>query len=324
MMWKERLAARKKEKEKAAAEDGTGASSPLLSKSPRAGKIGEGTLLGDTAKSLYATSPRRSPWNSALREGITKGRANKLGLVTDPSSSDRTPEVHLIGEILGGTGFGSCASCKWSVTCGDGWTCLGGSTSGHTQFDSPCGVKRSSGGTVFLACVSLAVILSVAIMVLLDSLDPVPMIVIFIVSVAICSLFLDNSVSSIGTPLEKSLVWCHPIDAHFTTTSLEGFPRIVLEVWGLDEHDCASLVAYGFCSVPMASGTYNLSCKTWRPVGTSEEEMTRAFIKAGPQLKSSSAIFDRFSDDRARLTTVGSGSVSVRLSVVLKHIPALD
>jgi len=250
-------------------------------------------------------------------------RMDKLGLMADPDS-DKIPEVHIIGDIIGGSGFGPCVSCKWNLTTGQGWSSLGGLRSGHTQFDSPGGIQKANGGTMFLTCVSLAVIFSVGVMVLLDSVDPLPLIVLFLISVALFSFFIDSSNSSIGTSLEENAVWGHPIDVHYTTKSLEGFPRIVVHVWSLDEHDCASLVAYGFCNIPAKAGTYNLTCKTWRPVGTSEEEIARAFIRTGPQLKSNAAIFERFSDDRARLTTVGSGTVSIRVSVVMKHIRVVD
>jgi hypothetical protein len=49
------------------------------------------------------------------------------------------PEVHIIGEICGGSGFGDGVSvaCKWALEAGDGWELLEGAKGGQTQTDSP-------------------------------------------------------------------------------------------------------------------------------------------------------------------------------------------
>jgi hypothetical protein len=48
------------------------------------------------------------------------------------------PEVHIIGEIVGGTAFGSVpVCCKFSVEAGDRWEWLAGTTNGQTQTVHP-------------------------------------------------------------------------------------------------------------------------------------------------------------------------------------------
>ena len=50
------------------------------------------------------------------------------------------PEVHIMGEIVGGTGFGGSdvsICCKWSIECGDKWEWLQGSRSGQTHTTAP-------------------------------------------------------------------------------------------------------------------------------------------------------------------------------------------
>jgi len=43
------------------------------------------------------------------------------------------PEVHVIGEIVGGEGFESGCACKWVIQAGDSWKCLEGNTGGQTH-----------------------------------------------------------------------------------------------------------------------------------------------------------------------------------------------
>lgn len=304
--WKERLEARKRAKKKD--ERNEEESKPLLSPlSPLARSV-----LED--RTSFASSMEQP-----FKMNMNSFRLDRLGLITD-TKGDSVPEVYLVGEVKGGTGFGPCTSCKWKISYGPGWKSLSGAEEGHTQFDAPGGVQHTGGSSIFTFSVILSITFSVAITMMLDSYHPTYLIGLCLLSIFLFAFFLNNANTTIGTPLEKPAVWNHPIDVHLTTSSLEGFPHLEVNVWNLDDHGSASLVAYGFCSIPICSGTYDLSCKTWRPVGTTDEEITRAFINAGPQLKNGNAIFDRFADDRVRLTTVASGTVHIQLSVMLRNI----
>ena len=47
-------------------------------------------------------------------------------------------EVHVIGELVGGSDFPSGnLFCKWSVSHGSGWRVLEGACEGQTQIDHP-------------------------------------------------------------------------------------------------------------------------------------------------------------------------------------------
>ena len=47
-------------------------------------------------------------------------------------------EVHVIGELVGGSDFPSGdLFCKWSVSHGSGWRVLEGDSEGQTQIDHP-------------------------------------------------------------------------------------------------------------------------------------------------------------------------------------------
>ena len=87
----------------------------------------------------------------------------------------RKPEVHVIGEIVGGTGFGSGVACKWRIERGTTWDRLEGEDHGQSQTDYPMNE-------------------------------------------------------------EGMAVWAHPIDVHFGTFTMEGWPRICLEIYKLDDY----------------------------------------------------------------------------------------
>lgn len=53
-------------------------------------------------------------------------------------ASKPEPELHLIGELCGGTGFGAgnAIACKWAFETGDRWELLEGARGGQTQTDA--------------------------------------------------------------------------------------------------------------------------------------------------------------------------------------------
>jgi B9 domain-containing protein 2 len=50
------------------------------------------------------------------------------------------------------------------------------------------------------------------------------------------------------------LVWNHPIDVHFASASMQGWPRIVVQLWELDEFGRSILAGYGFMHLPTNPG----------------------------------------------------------------------
>jgi len=53
---------------------------------------------------------------------------------------------------------------------------------------------------------------------------------------------------------DERVVWNHPIDVHFASISIAGWPRLILEVWGLDELGRTIFLGYGFTHLPNNAG----------------------------------------------------------------------
>ena len=50
--------------------------------------------------------------------------------------------------------------------------------------------------------------------------------------------------------------WNHPLDVHFTTASMKGWPRMIVELWELDAYGRSSLIGFGFSHFPCTSGRF--------------------------------------------------------------------
>jgi B9 domain-containing protein 2 len=120
------------------------------------------------------------------------------------------------------------------------------------------------------------------------------------------------------------IIWNHPIDLHYYTKSLQGWPKFVCEVWNLDSYGQRQLSGYGFCQIPTQAGVHDLKVSVWRPMGSSREEVFEYFLGNPPHLTNKKLLHDtsQANDDRFRITSKSAGTVHVRLNVMMRNIDA--
>lgn len=118
---------------------------------------------------------------------------------------------------------------------------------------------------------------------------------------------------------ENVFVWNHPIDLQFTTANMKGWPRIILQVWNLDKYGRTNLVGYGFSYFPTTAGMQVIEVKCWRPRGTIGEEIRSFFLGTSVHLTRDSLIFDEAWENRHRLVTVSTGTVSIHIATIVRH-----
>lgn len=84
--------------------------------------------------------PRQSSILQSTEFQRSEARATRL---QSRSLQKPTPELHILGEICGGTGFGEGVhvACKWALEAGDKFELIEGSIGGQTQVD--CGESGS-------------------------------------------------------------------------------------------------------------------------------------------------------------------------------------
>ena len=111
--------------------------------------------------------------------------------------------------------------------------------------------------------------------------------------------------------------WCHPVDIHFATRGLQGWPKIHFQVYNHDSFGRNQLIAYGFCHVPTSPGLHTIDVVTWRPSGSLRETISNYYVGGGHQLRHPdwlSLVSDRF-----RLTTTAMGKVHLQLGIVHRN-----
>lgn len=92
------------------------------------------------------------------------------------------------------------------------------------------------------------------------------------------------------------------------------------QVWRLDSSGRGELESYGYCSLPVSVGSYNLKCNTWRPLGTLSQELSSRFVGGVPILYDWSTLFKNANNERTYITSAGSGTIYLKINVIAQNI----
>ncbi|GET89123.1 hypothetical protein, conserved [Leishmania tarentolae] len=116
--------------------------------------------------------------------------------------------------------------------------------------------------------------------------------------------------------------WNYPVDVHYSFNNVQGWPKIAIQVWQLDDYGCKDIGGYGTAYLPMpGGGEQELCLSTWRPNLWSSSPLVRIWqtlrlsIMGGyPVLRDNSLIADN--EQRFKLHTLTSGTVKMSFTVI--------
>mmetsp|Transcript_38592 Transcript_38592/g.56645 ORF Transcript_38592/g.56645 Transcript_38592/m.56645 type:complete len:211 (-) Transcript_38592:1454-2086(-) len=78
-------------------------------------------------------------------------------------------------------------------------------------------------------------------------------------------------------------VWDHPIDVHYATSEIMGWPHLKIQVWGREvdgrgEGSRPVFCGYGFCHCPPPGRGHEIDVVIWRPRGENLRERIVSFF----------------------------------------------
>ncbi|KAI0989536.1 hypothetical protein GJ496_003782 [Pomphorhynchus laevis] len=127
-----------------------------------------------------------------------------------------------------------------------------------------------------------------------------------------------KGVTMLDVPVDNSkAVWMHPIDIHFATSSLKGWPRFQFTVWHHDRRGRDHPYAYGCAYIPSSPGNHRISCATWRPLGTRSQQLNIFFKGGGIELNKQDII--HASSELYKLRTVSMGSIDIDVNIITRN-----
>lgn len=127
-----------------------------------------------------------------------------------------------------------------------------------------------------------------------------------------------QSITDISRVVDNQSIFIHPLDIHLSSLSIQGWPKLHVEVWTKNSLNQCWPVGYGVAHIPSQPGKHRLTISTWKLTTNSLwDEVTDKFHGGGFSLNKSDFIYS--GSDRYRITTKTSGSVSVDLMIVLQN-----
>lgn len=117
---------------------------------------------------------------------------------------------------------------------------------------------------------------------------------------------------------ETSHAWNHPIDVHYVTRGLQGWPKFEFQIWGVDWLGKCNISAYGFMNIPTKPGFHQLTCSTWRPVGDFRRRLIDYVTGYRMHLVDPSDIVSN-GLNRHVIQSMSMGSIKTELTVVSKE-----
>jgi len=120
---------------------------------------------------------------------------------------------------------------------------------------------------------------------------------------------------------DKSCIWNHPVDVHFASAGMSGWPRIIVQLWELDSYGRTASVGYGFAHLPCTQGIHYVNIQCWRPQSMKfGEEMKSFYLGMSTQLSDNSIIFDNAWQNRNRLLTIHTGQLRYVYDIMMHQI----
>ena len=107
----------------------------------------------------------------------------------------------------------------------------------------------------------------------------------------------------------------HPIDAYYQTTSGEGWPFLVVEIWDKSEPMARNFVGCGCVWMPMEAGKHTLDINIWKPIPTGiVDSLSEIFLPTVPDLKAlREVVVNPYL--RSKYQTESTGEVKVNIQV---------
>uniref|UniRef100_T1GQX1 B9 domain-containing protein 2 n=1 Tax=Megaselia scalaris TaxID=36166 RepID=T1GQX1_MEGSC len=65
----------------------------------------------------------------------------------------------------------------------------------------------------------------------------------------------------LGEPVSR---FSHPLDVHFATRSVQGWPKLVVQVYSVGSFNSVDPIGYGFVNIPTSPGEHRIEINTWK------------------------------------------------------------
>eukprot|EP01041_Mallomonas_annulata_P002148 gene2148-4179_t len=122
--------------------------------------------------------------------------------------------------------------------------------------------------------------------------------------------------------IEDGIVWNFPIDVTFKSTNVFGWPRIALNVYGMDFFGRDVVRGYGSALIPPIAGMHEIDVETYVPMGSSMLNNLISWLMGNPPEFFDSTLVCK-GEGREVTRVQSTGYVRLKINVVTKGMQAV-
>lgn len=116
---------------------------------------------------------------------------------------------------------------------------------------------------------------------------------------------------------ENKSIFSSPIDVHFALRSIQGWPKLHVEIYSVTPFDRYYPVGFGFAHIPIRPGQHCIEVPTWKIApNTFLDTVQQKFHAGGLSVAKSDLIYSGI--ERYKLRTLSSGVVRADFMLIFK------
>ena len=107
-----------------------------------------------------------------------------------------------------------------------------------------------------------------------------------------------------------------PLSLNLSCRSINGWPKIFVEVWSNDHEGKNCIVGYGTGFIPVKSGFSKMTINCWRPSDKTSPSFKETFLNNNNEFNDKSAVYSTI--DKFGVCSISTGQVNIELEIIFK------
>ncbi len=107
-----------------------------------------------------------------------------------------------------------------------------------------------------------------------------------------------------------------PLSLNLSCTSINGWPKILVEIWSNDSDGKNVIVGYGMGFIPVKSGFSKMTINCWRPSSSTSESLEERLLGNNNEFNDKSAVYS--TAEKFGVYSISAGQVNVELELIFK------
>ena len=107
-----------------------------------------------------------------------------------------------------------------------------------------------------------------------------------------------------------------PLSLNLSCTSINGWPKIFVEVWSSDSEGKNCLIGYGTGFIPVKSGFSKMTINCWRPINGNSTSLEERFLNNNNEFNDKSAVYSTM--EKFGVNSLSTGQINIELELIFK------